>query len=243
MNIIMISLIVIDVLLFAGVIITALLAKKKPVCENCACVEEKCECTCEECSTETVEEVAQTEETAEVVEEVATTEETVEDAAEDDYDDDAEEGLNIPRSNKPQVPLYTKILNAEQKFQDYYNEIRNKFKSYRGVNARISKKCDSFRKGRELIAKLTFTGKTMKLYLKLNPANYNEKVYFQKDASDKKAYSEVPMFVKIRSDRAFKNAIKLIEELMVVNQVDAKKRYAEVDYLEFLRTLETAEQD
>jgi hypothetical protein len=91
---------------------------------------------------------------------------------------------------------------------------------------RISKKCVSFRKVRERIAKRAFTGKTMKLYLKLNPANYNEKVYFQKDVSAKKAYSEVPMLVKIRSDRAFKNAIKLIEELMVVNNVEAKKRYA-----------------
>lgn len=224
MNIIMISLIVIDALLFVGVIITALLAKNKPVCEKCDTVEEISQ-----------EEIAETEEVVE--------EEIVEGDSEEDDSENNDDGLNIPRSNKPQVPLYAKILNVEQRFQDYYNEINNKFKSYRGVNSRISKKCVSFRKGRELIAKLAFTGKTMKLYLKLNPANYNEKVYFQKDVSAKKAYSEVPMLVKIRSDRAFKNAIKLIEELMEVNNVEAKKRYASVDHLELLRTLDTAKQD
>ena len=84
------------------------------------------------------------------------------------------------------------LTTADEKTKEYYNELYNKFISYRKVNPRVSSKCLSVRFGKELIAKISVRGKTMKLHLALNCKDFDENVYFQKDMSDVMAYEEVP---------------------------------------------------
>lgn len=216
----------------------------------------------EEHAEEAVEETAEEEqESEEVVEETAEeeqepAEEAVEETAEEDQeseeeetedddelavaDESEEDGLfsELAAKRKPSIPFYTKMLSADEKLQTYYNTVKNEFKWYKGINARVSKKCDSFRKGRELIAKLTLAGKTIKLYLKLNPSMYDENRFHQRYAGDKKSYAEVPMLVKVRSDRACANAILLIRDLMSDEDAPRKTRYTEVDFIEALRDYE-----
>lgn len=144
----------------------------------------------------------------------------------------------MPKNRKPAVPFYTKMLDADETMQYYYNVLRNEFKSYRGINARISKRCDTFRKGRELIAKITLSGKTMKLYLKLNVEDYEVTRFHQKYAGDKKSYAEIPMLVKVKSGRGLNNAVLLIAELMKNENVSKKARYTEINYINTLKGLE-----
>ena len=47
--------------------------------------------------------------------------------------------------------------------------------------------------------------------------------------SDVKEYAEVPFTVKIRSDRALKNALKLIDALAEKQGFEKKTRFTEVD--------------
>ena len=117
----------------------------------------------------------------------------------------------------------------DPKVQGYYDEINNKFKSMRKINARVSTKGVSYRLGRELVAKLTIRGKTMKLHLALDVAKFEENIYFQKDMSDVKAYEEVPFTVKVRSDRGLKNAIKLINALAEEKGIENKSRYNQIN--------------
>ena len=257
MNPIFIAFIVVDILLFVGIAVSVLLNKKNSVdaeyiylksskeVETCSC--DCCDSKNESAKEETTEEVKE-EPIEEKVEE--TSDEAIEDSeTEEDEDEEVEESesdeedsvattLNIPKDSKPAVPFYTKILNADDKIKLFYNEIRNQFKSYRGINARVSKKADSFRKGRELIAKITYTGKTMKVFLKLNPADYNVNTYHHKDVSDKKSYAEIPLLMRVRSDRSYKYTIALINEMMAKNEVEPKKRYVDVDFIEYLKSLE-----
>lgn len=144
-------------------------------------------------------------------------------------------GLNIISGKR--VPFCEKILSAKKKTQENYDEIYNTFISYRKINPTVTKKCAKFRNGRELIAKVTYRGKTMKLHLALDVNEYDYNSYFQKDLSDKKAYAEVPFTIKVRSERGLKNAVVLIDELMSNKGVERKVRFNRVDSIAQLKKL------
>lgn len=124
-----------------------------------------------------------------------------------------------------------KLMSLGENVQGYYNQICNVFYSYRHVNRRVSNACVSFRNGRDLVAKLSIRGKTMKLHLALKIKDYDESLYFQKDYSDVKQYAEVPFTVKVKSDRGLKRALELIASLAVEKEIQAKARYNEFDAL------------
>ncbi len=135
------------------------------------------------------------------------------------------------------VPFCEKMLYIDRKTQEYYNEINNEFKSYRKMHARVSAKGVSYRLGRELVAKITLRGKTMKLHLALDVADFEPNVYFQKDMSDVKAYQEVPFTVKVKSDRGLRNAIKLITAMAEKKEIARKTRFEPTDGVEELKAI------
>ena len=135
------------------------------------------------------------------------------------------------------VPFCEKMLYMDRKTQEYYNELNNEFISYRKMHARVSAKGVSYRLGRELVAKITLRGKTMKLHLALDVNEFEPKVYFQKDMSDVKAYQEVPFTVKVKSDRGLKNAIKLVTAMAEKKEIARKTRFEPVDAVENLKAI------
>lgn len=214
--------------------------------------EEPTEEPVEETVIEEVEEQAEeiveepTEEYAEEVEEVI--EEPVEEVAEEQVEEIAEEVVEQPEevvdevviepTEKEEIIRLTfaeKLLSMDDNVQGYYNAICNFFASYRNINRRVSNACVSFRWGRELVAKMTVRGKTMKLHLALNLNDYDEALYFQKDYSDVKAYVEVPFTVKVKSDRGLKRALELVAALCVEKGVEQKTRYNEIDAIAEIR--------
>ena len=115
----------------------------------------------------------------------------------------------------------SRLIQAETDIQDYYTVIKNTLLSYKGVKARTSWNYESFNVGRLQCAKINIKGRTLLLYLALNPADYNESKYHFTDASGKGKFDAVPMLLKVRSDRALKYAVELIEELMRVHGIEA----------------------
>ena len=73
--------------------------------------------------------------------------------------------------------------------------------------------------------------------LALDPNAYEVSKFFQKDASAVKAYAEVPFTVKVKSDRGYKNALKLIDALAEAKGIEKKTRYTEVDSLQTIKEL------
>ena len=181
---------------------------------------------------------AEPEKKEEPVVEVATTEEekpaepAVEVAAETVVEDTADD-----REVAKRIPFAQKMLFIDKKTQSYYNAINNAFRAMRKVNARVSTKGVSYRLGRDLVAKITVRGKTMKLHLALDVNKFDEKIYFQKDLSAVKAYADVPFTVKVRSDRGAKNALKLVDALAETHGIEKKMRYVEVDSIELLKEI------
>ena len=115
----------------------------------------------------------------------------------------------------------SRLIQAEADIQDYYTVIKNTLLSYKGVKARTSWNYESFNKGRFQCAKLNIKGRTLSLYLALAPEEYNAAKYHFSDVSGKGKFDKVPMMLKIRSDRALKYAVELIEELMKAHDIEA----------------------
>ena len=107
----------------------------------------------------------------------------------------------------------SRFIQAEDYIKDYYNEIKNYILSYKGVKSRTSWSKETFKRGRLPIARIDVKGKTLCLYLALEPKDIPEK-YHASDISEKRGGDEYPTLLKVRSDRAKKYAIELIAEIM-----------------------------
>ena len=127
--------------------------------------------------------------------------------------------------------LYTnKLCLAESDLKSNYNIIKNAILKYAKVRSRISANYESFRKGRKLLVRFNILGKTLRVYLALDPNEYPVTVYHQRDEGSKRKYELVPMMLRVRSPRSVRNAVKLIDELMEKEGIALAKNYEEVDY-------------
>ena len=94
----------------------------------------------------------------------------------------------------------------------------------------MSKKCESFRFGRKLMVKLSMAGQTLKLFLALDPNEFDKSLYFHKDMSHKKTYQEVPLLMRLKSRRSVKKAKELIKVMMEKSSVVNNPKYEVKDY-------------
>ena len=183
-----------------------------------------------------VEEAPAEEQKVDDVEEVTSeaTEEKSEDAALDSDVTDDEISKGAIADGQVVMVSYrssfmSRLIQADSDIQDYYTVIKNALLSYKGVKARTSWNYESFNQGRLQCAKLNIKGRTLSLYLALAPEDYNATKYHFVDASGNGKFDKVPMMLKIRSDRALKYAVELIDELMKAHNIEAGPKQ-NVDY-------------
>ena len=175
MKTLLIVLLALDVLLLIATIVLVAVRFKKsanaadideqsPEQEACACTctcaerEEKAQEKVEEQPVEEVAEEAEIEAPVEAAEPVAEVEE--EKATPVISDIEGEEEVR-------RVPFAEKMIFMEKEKQAYYDAINNEILTYRKVRARISSKGVSYRVGRQLVAKITVRGKTIKAHYAL----------------------------------------------------------------------------
>lgn len=120
-----------------------------------------------------------------------------------------------------------KIIQAEDVLKDYYTQIKNEILSYKKVKERISWRHETFRSGRKLLVRFAVRGKTLNVYLALDPADYAESKYKIKDVSHVAKNKDVPTLYKINNDRRLKYVKELIAEVMSANGIVAGEPAAE----------------
>ena len=243
----MIVLLCIDAVLLVSLIAYAVIALLKR--EEASA---ECNCTCCEPEAEKEEEVATAEVVSEPepepapepepVQEEVPVEEPVEPQPEPVVEETPVEEPDVETANgnddaSKRIPFAHKMLFIDKKTQSFYDALNNAFKGMRKINIRVSTKGVSYRLGRDLVAKITIRGKTMKLHLALNVNDFDEKIYFQKDLSSVKAYAEVPCTVKVKSDRGLKNALKLVDALAETHGIEKKTRFIPIDSIEALKEI------
>lgn len=109
--------------------------------------------------------------------------------------------------------LTAKLILSEERVKQYFAETANYILSFARVRGRMSWKNMSFSAGRESIAKLSIRGKTLWLFLALNPVEFMQDKYGGEDFSQSSQYEKTPYAFRIRSDRALKWAKELIDLL------------------------------
>ena len=124
-----------------------------------------------------------------------------------------------------------KMLEADDDNKAIYNMLKNELMSYKKVNNRLTKTIDIFKFKSTYLAKISIAGKTVKLHLALDPKDYAETKYHQKDLGEKKKYEFVPLALKVKSDRSKKYAVELIAEVMNKAELVKNDKYQPVDYV------------
>jgi predicted transport protein len=132
-----------------------------------------------------------------------------------------------------------RLHQAPEAVASYYSDIKNAFLRYKKVKSRISWSCDTITFGREQLAKLVLTQKTLYVYLALSPKELEGTKYFFKDESDIKKYEKVPLRVRVRSDRGVKYTIELIEKIAESKELQLAKNYEVADYTLPYESVET----
>ena len=122
------------------------------------------------------------------------------------------------------------LIQSVAEVRDYYNRLKNLILSFKGVKSKISFRNETYKRGRVQLFKMKIRGKTICLYCALDPSEYSEARYFHKVA-EAKAYADVPMMVKIKSERGLKRAMTLINDVMTKFFINANEKYVETDYL------------
>ncbi len=108
----------------------------------------------------------------------------------------------------------SRLIQSGDRAQDFYTDIRNYLLSFAGVKCRTSWNFESYNKGRVKLARINIKGKTLTVNLALAPGEFSQSKYHFTDVSADPKLEKLPMQMKVRSERAKKYVIALIDELM-----------------------------
>lgn len=139
------------------------------------------------------------------------------------------------------IPFTTRMLEADDELKSAYNHIKSLLKSY-GLNNRVANGGDSFRLHRVTYCKITIAGKSLKLYLALDPKDYVDTTYPIKDASSKNICKETPLVFKVRSGLSLRRADELIRDCMDKHGLEQIDQVQEFDWASDLANV-TVEDD
>ncbi len=138
-------------------------------------------------------------------------------------------GVDFANMMKFKRSFIARIIQSNDDYKQYYGEVKHALLSYKKVNSNVAWGAERFNKGRETIARMKIRGKTLCLYLALDPNEYKTSVYHHLDVSDNKSVAGTPMMVKIKSNLGVRKAIRLIDEMLAMRNGE-KKEIPERDY-------------
>ena len=114
---------------------------------------------------------------------------------------------------RKRIPFENKIKTARPETRARYRTITTALKFYQ-FNDRKSIPCEIFSYKKKKMIVLTFAGRTLKVYFRLNPADYADSTIPVEDASEIVKYKETPALLVVKSDLAARRVIKLAEDLI-----------------------------
>ncbi|MDE7372764.1 MAG: uL15 family ribosomal protein, partial [Clostridia bacterium] len=130
-----------------------------------------------------------------------------------------------------------RLKESSEKNREWYAAIKNLFCSQKGVTYRVCKRVEKIRYQGNVIAVIGIAKRSIKLWLALKPYEYDARRYHHKDVSDKPRFVDVPLYVRVGSDRALTRAQELILALFQEQSMEARKRYNDRDIQELIFTL------
>ncbi len=105
-----------------------------------------------------------------------------------------------------------KVYLSQRELKEAYCSLFNALAAYEGVAAKTAFSCVTFSVKRRPMAMITLTGKSLNLYLALEPSRHAVGRYRLTDVSTKKRFSRVPAKYRVRTQGGLRFALKVIEE-------------------------------
>ena len=139
-------------------------------------------------------------------------------------------GVDFAHMMKYNRSFIARIIQGTDDQKTYYGQVKTALLSYKKVNSNVAWGAERFNKGRETIARFKIRGKTLCLYLALDPKEFEYSVYHHADVSDNKSMHGTPMMVKVKSPLGAKKAIRLID-IMLAKRNGIKHNVPERDYV------------
>lgn len=124
-----------------------------------------------------------------------------------------------------------RLIQSADELKEWYGAIKNEILSYDRVTNRISWKYESFSYRRNAVAKMFIKGKTLCLYLALNPADYDGSKFSLEDESAISQFKDTPALYRIKSEKRVRYAAELIADVCAKLQTTKTDREP-VDYYE-----------
>ena len=112
-----------------------------------------------------------------------------------------------------------RLSDATIQTKERYEIVNGLIERVKGLKKRNGKNRSYYNKRNTLI-KMAIKGKTLNLYLALDPKEYENTKFVFSDASEVKKYSSTPMRVKLSSDRQARYAVELITALAIKNSLN-----------------------
>ena len=106
-----------------------------------------------------------------------------------------------------------RVIQSPEDVQERYETLKNALLSYKKVNSRVSWSYDSFKSGRKQLAKFAIRGKSLCLFLAIDPTTLEDSKYNVANAGTSKKYETVPCRLRLSSKRSIKWGLELIAKL------------------------------
>ena len=124
---------------------------------------------------------------------------------------DEKTGLVI-KGRKRRASFETRLRNSEFDLRHKYYDLRDYIKWY-GLRNRVSIPGDTFSYKRQRYVFITIIGKHIRVYLDLDPKNY-EGSTMPVEPSAAKKYEDLPCLLRVKSDLSYRRAKKLVDDVM-----------------------------
>ena len=111
-----------------------------------------------------------------------------------------------------------------------YSKIKNILMSYAKVNARMSKKREAYRFGKDMVANVTIKDNSLRVYFALDPKSYDGRDFKVTDVSNVGNLGETPTLYTVEGDKDIAVIQWLAEDLMKKVGAEEKETKPNVNY-------------
>lgn len=126
----------------------------------------------------------------------------------------APNGRLLPVRSPYRYSFEARLSLGDETMRARYTALAGALTAYAGVRRRATWHYDAFYHGRGTCARIGVRGRTVSLYLALEPGDYPQSKYHFSDVSGVSLYHGTPMQLRVRSDRALRLACGLIRVML-----------------------------
>ena len=125
----------------------------------------------------------------------------------------------------------SKLIQADDELKGYYSIVKNAFMSYKKVTCSVSREHERVRRGRTTIGIIKVRGKSLLVYLALDPKQFENTMYVGEDVSEITKYAATPFLYRVKGPRKANRAARLIAMVAERFGLDATAEPANEDYV------------